>query len=80
VLGVGDLHVENFGTWRDVEGRLVWGINDFDDANVIPYTGDLVRFAASAHSAIRGTHLRIGPRNAGDAILDSARASTGAGT
>jgi uncharacterized protein (DUF2252 family) len=24
VLAVGDLHVENFGTWRDVEGRLVW--------------------------------------------------------
>ena len=22
VLGVGDLHVENFGTWRDVEGRF----------------------------------------------------------
>jgi hypothetical protein len=22
VLGVGDLHVESFGTWRDVEGRL----------------------------------------------------------
>src|SRR5262249_28327258 len=21
---VGDLHVENFGTWRDAEGRLVW--------------------------------------------------------
>jgi uncharacterized protein (DUF2252 family) len=30
VLGVGDLHVENYGTWRDAEGRLVWGINDFD--------------------------------------------------
>jgi uncharacterized protein (DUF2252 family) len=29
VLGVADLHVENYGTWRDVEGRLVWGINDF---------------------------------------------------
>nr|MDP9120617.1 DUF2252 domain-containing protein [Acidobacteriota bacterium] len=28
VLAVGDLHVENFGTWRDHEGRLVWGIND----------------------------------------------------
>src|SRR6267378_1690992 len=25
VLGVGDLHVENFGTWRDSDGRLVWG-------------------------------------------------------
>src|SRR5438445_13573571 len=31
VLGVGDLHIENYGTWRDVEGRLVWGINDFDE-------------------------------------------------
>src|SRR5712664_3439791 len=30
VLAVGDLHIENFGTWRDSEGRLVWGINDFD--------------------------------------------------
>src|SRR5215831_7508238 len=27
VLAVGDLHVENFGTWRDAEGRLIWGIN-----------------------------------------------------
>ena len=24
VLGVGDLHIENFGTWRDEEGRLIW--------------------------------------------------------
>src|SRR6188474_2480682 len=23
VLAVGDIHVENFGTWRDAEGRLV---------------------------------------------------------
>ena len=30
VLGVGDLHIENFGTWLDAEGRLIWGINDFD--------------------------------------------------
>ncbi len=25
VLAVGDLHVENFGTWRDIEGRLILG-------------------------------------------------------
>ena len=37
VLGVGDLHVENFGTWRDSEGRLIWGINDFDEAFQLPY-------------------------------------------
>ena len=45
--GVGDLHVENFGTWRDVEGRLVWGVNDFDEAYALPYTNDLVRLVAS---------------------------------
>src|SRR6202163_1692402 len=47
VLAVGDLHVENFGTWRDIEGRLVWGINDFDEVFELPYTIDLVRLAAS---------------------------------
>src|ERR1700730_1378522 len=39
VLAVGDLHVENFGTWRDVEGRLVWGINDFDEVQPSVYSG-----------------------------------------
>ncbi|EJZ22089.1 DUF2252 family protein, partial [Rhizobium sp. Pop5] len=48
VLAIGDTHLENFGTWRDVEGRLVWGVNDFDDAAVMPYALDLVRLAASA--------------------------------
>ncbi len=47
VLAVGDLHIENFGTWRDIEGRLIWGINDFDEAWRLPYTHDLVRLAAS---------------------------------
>src|ERR1700712_293865 len=48
VLAIGDTHLENFGTWRDIEGRLVWGNNDFDDAAVMPYPLDLVRLAASA--------------------------------
>src|SRR5271154_791679 len=69
VLAVGDLHVENFGTWRDVEGRLVWGINDFDEAYTLPYTIDLVRLAASAHIAIREARLQIAPGDACDAIL-----------
>jgi uncharacterized protein (DUF2252 family) len=37
-LSVGDLHVENFGTWRDTDGRLIWGVNDFDEAAWLPYT------------------------------------------
>jgi uncharacterized protein (DUF2252 family) len=52
VLGVGDLHIENFGTWRDVEGRLIWGVNDFDECCCLPYTNDLVRLAASARFAM----------------------------
>jgi hypothetical protein len=73
VLAVGDLHVENFGTWRDVEGRLVWGINDFDEACELPYTIDLVRLAASAHIAIRESRLKIAARDACDAILQGYR-------
>jgi hypothetical protein len=48
VLGVGDIHLENFGTWRDAEGRLVWGVNDFDEAAVLACTNDLVRLVTSA--------------------------------
>lgn len=51
VLSVGDVHLENFGTWRDAEGRIVWGINDFDEAAVIPYPFDLVRLVTSARLA-----------------------------
>jgi hypothetical protein len=69
VLGVGDLHVENFGTWRDREGRLIWGVNDFDEAAPIPYANDLVRLAVSARLAIAENHLASDPSGACDAIL-----------
>ena len=69
VLAVGDLHVENFGTWRDAEGRLAWGVNDFDEAFVLPYTNDLVRLAASAILAIEEQHLALKGKQACSAIL-----------
>ena len=69
LLAVGDLHVENFGTWRDSEGRLVWGINDFDETCRMPWTIDLVRLAASAHLAIDADHLRIDHAEACQSIL-----------
>jgi uncharacterized protein (DUF2252 family) len=50
-LAVGDIHVENYGVWRDREGRLVWGVNDFDEAAIMPYVFDLVRLAVSAFMA-----------------------------
>jgi hypothetical protein len=48
VACIGDINVENFGTWRDGDGRLVWGINDYDEAAFMPYAFDLVRLATSA--------------------------------
>src|SRR5271154_1597237 len=69
VLAVGDLHVENFGTWRDTDGRLVWGVNDFDEACLFPYTMDLVRLAASALLAAREQRLAMKPKESSAAIL-----------
>ncbi|MGZ8738273.1 MAG: DUF2252 domain-containing protein [Nocardioides sp.] len=43
----GDLHVENFGTYLNSDGRLVFDINDFDEAYIGHFTWDLQRFAAS---------------------------------
>lgn len=68
VLAVGDLHVENFGSWRDSEGRLIWGVNDFDEAAPLPWHQDLVRLAASAVLAARAEHLELDPRGACEAL------------
>jgi uncharacterized protein (DUF2252 family) len=43
----GDLHAENFGTYMDADGRLVFDVNDFDEAYVGPWTWDLRRFVTS---------------------------------
>ena len=69
VLAVGDLHVENFGTWRDAEGRLIWGVNDFDEAYPLPYTADLVRLAASAWLAIEAEQASFTPAATEASIL-----------
>jgi uncharacterized protein (DUF2252 family) len=79
VAGIGDVHLENFGTWRDRKGRLVWGVNDVDEACRIPYALDLVRLAASALLAIHEGHLAIGRRGACDAILDGYATSIACG-
>jgi hypothetical protein len=73
VLAVGDLHVENFGTWRDAEGRLIWGVNDFDETYSMSYTIDLVRLATSAHLAVAEEHLTLNTREVCDAILEGYR-------
>jgi uncharacterized protein (DUF2252 family) len=43
----GDLHAENFGTYMDGAGRIVFDVNDFDEAYLGHLSWDLRRFAAS---------------------------------
>jgi len=79
VLAVGDLHVENFGTWRDREGRLIWGVNDYDEVWPLPYTSDLARLATSALLAVEENELSLEAREAADAILEGYGAGLEAG-
>ena len=76
VLAIGDLHIENFGTWRDEEGRLIWGVNDLDEAWPASYALDLVRLSTSAYLAISGEHLG---REAAEAIEEGYRDALAAG-
>lgn len=43
----GDLHVENFGTYLNSDGRLVFDVNDFDEAYLGHFTWDIKRMVAS---------------------------------
>jgi uncharacterized membrane protein YgcG len=64
----GDLHVENFGTWRDRDARLVWGAFDLDEIDLLPYTVDLIRLGASAVLACEVGLLAIDPDDACAAV------------
>ncbi len=51
VWGCGDLHLQNFGTYK-AENRLVYfDINDFDDACLLPATWELGRMLTSIYLA-----------------------------
>jgi hypothetical protein len=79
VLAIGDLHVDNFGTWRDLEGRLIWGVNDFDEAWPASYAVDLVRLLASCYLAIEADHLSVTRKEACAAVEQGYRDSMARG-
>jgi hypothetical protein len=79
VLAVGDLHVANFGTWRDLEGRLIWGVNDFDEVATMPFAVDLVRTVTSAMFATQENGLTIDDDAAAAAVLQGYSESLEAG-
>jgi uncharacterized protein (DUF2252 family) len=75
VLSVGDLHAANFGTWWDAKGQLIWGVNDFDEAALLPYIQDLIRLAASVELASEIEELKIGLEEACEVIQEGYRKS-----
>ncbi len=75
VLGVGDLHIASFGTWRDGFGRLIWGIDDFDEAYSLPCANDLVRLSVSAVLDASEGAIAVGVRNVCEVVLEGYRAA-----
>jgi len=69
LLAVGDLHVENFGTWRDIEGRLVWGITISMKSAACPIPSTWSAWPPAPHIAIDAGELQIAHRDACAAIL-----------
>jgi len=54
VASSGDAHISNFGFFASPERRLVFDLNDFDEAAVAPWEWDLKRLATSV--VIGGIH------------------------
>ena len=68
----GDLHAENFGTYLNSDGRMVFDVNDFDEAYVGRFTWDLRRFAASL--ALMGWHKALPEATVRDLVARYVRA------
>ena len=49
VISNGDCHPENFGVMVQANGKLAWGVNDFDQAFQTPFSWDVKRGAAGFH-------------------------------
>ena len=67
VPAVGDLHVQNFGTWLDRRGVRRWGVNDLDEVAWGTPALDLLRLAVSA---VLTPQVTIGPKRICRVLLD----------
>lgn len=54
---VGDMHLENIGAYRDDDGRIVFDLNDFDDATIGPWRFDVLRLSTSLVLAARASNV-----------------------
>ena len=58
----GDLHLENFGSYKGDNGLTYFDINDFDEAALAPVTWDLTRLITSLRLATEPLELAPGIR------------------
>ncbi|MBX9431370.1 DUF2252 domain-containing protein [Ralstonia pseudosolanacearum] len=56
-LVCGDLHLENYGSFKGDNGLVYFDMNDFDEALCAPFTVDLVRVLSSLQVAARSWKL-----------------------
>jgi uncharacterized protein (DUF2252 family) len=68
----GDAHLSNFGLFASPERRVVFDINDFDEAFVGPWEWDVKRLAASA--VIAGRDNGFGEKTCRELVVDTVRA------
>lgn len=59
-LIIGDVHTQNFGSFRSVSGSIVFDINDFDEATESFYEWDVTRLAASLLLSAEDNSHRLG--------------------
>jgi uncharacterized protein (DUF2252 family) len=72
----GDLHIENFGTYRGDNRLVYFDVGDFDEGALGPLSRDLVRFMVGVHMA--GHEMGFGARRASELnriFLDAYRAA-----
>lgn len=72
VVACGDAHISNFGLFASPERRVLFDLNDFDEAMVAPWEWDVKRLAGSVHVGARD--LGLDEATAGDATRAAVRA------
>ncbi len=53
----GDLHLENFGSYKGDDRQIYFGINDFDEGSLAPCTWDLARLVTSIFVAAQSWEI-----------------------
>lgn len=67
----GDLHIENYGSFQDSGGHIVYEVNDFDEGCPNQYQGDLWRLATSIVLICK--EAEISPADTADIVKEAAK-------